>query len=206
MCSLVINKPSEGLLQSLPSLGIYFMQRKPKHISNPVKRAIERDAAPNIETWVKDSGLPKHAKKWVIASRDEAFKSDFHTFKVGCVLVYKNRIIGRGHNQLKTDPYQKIYNNRYRLYTNEPEFSNTCGHTIHAEIDALTDVLYPVAQQINWKKVKVYVYRLTLNQETSYMGIALPCPACAGALYDRGIRKVYYTTGRLDKPFGCCDL
>ena len=181
-------------------------KRSPRRIDKSMQKKIIRDTEPFIEGWVKDSDLPKYSLRWFLAARSEAFKSDFHTFKVGCVIVYKNHIIGRGHNQLKTDPLQKRYNNRYRDWTNELEFSKTCGHTIHAETDAISSVTYPIAQQVNWKKAKAYVFRVTLGEDTGYMGLALPCPACAAALSDIGIKKAYYTTGRIDKHFGKCDL
>jgi len=178
----------------------------PKVITIKQQDLIKEETARFLPSWVEVSSLPKYMARWFAVARDEAFKSNFHTFKVGCVIVYKNHIIGRGHNQLKTDPYQKRYNTQYRKWTNDRSFSYTCGHTIHAEIDALTSIPYPVALQVDWKKAKVYVFRVSLSQQDGYTGLALPCEACAAALSDSGIRDVYYTTGRIDKPFGHCDL
>lgn len=158
-----------------------------------------------LEAWVKQSGLPNYMHQWFKYARDEAFLSNFHTSKIGCVFVYKNHIIGRGHNQHKTDPLQKEYNERYRSWTSSDEFSQICGHTLHAEMAALKSISYCTAKKTDWKKVQVYVYRVGLGLP-GYSGLALPCSACANALSDVGIREVYYTTGRLDKPFGKCDL
>ena len=168
-------------------------------------KEIQSQTDSRIEHWCKISEFPKHYSKWFIAARDESFESDFHTAKIGCVIVYKKHIIGKGHNQLKTDPYQKRYNEKYREWTTEPEFSKTCGHTIHAEIDALKSIPYPIAIQVNWNKVEVFIYRVSIGL-VGYSGLSLPCPACAHALNDLGISKAYYTTGRIEKPFGCCDL
>ena len=169
-------------------------------------RLIAKETSNNMYIWVNQSTLPAYAEKWFIQARNEAFKSDFHTAKTGCVIVYKNHVIGRGHNKLKTDPYQKKYNQKYREWTNDIEFSKTCGHTIHAEIDALKHISYQCLQQhIVWKKVSVYIYRVAPGLEC-YSGLALPCPACAHALADVGIQGAYYTTGHVDKPFGYCDL
>ena len=166
---------------------------------------ISNETSGSMAHWVKQSSLPSYAERWFSYARDEAFLSNFNTAKVGCVIVYKNHIVGRGHNQLKTDPYQKRYNQEYRLWTNSEDFSKTSGHTIHAEIAALKSISYPVAQQISWKRVKVYVYRVAPGLE-GYSGLALPCPACAHALSDLGIQGVHYTTGHIDRPFGYCDL
>ena len=141
-------------------------KRSPKRIDKAMQKKITCDTDPFISEWITDSGLPSYMSRWFLAARAEAFKSNFHTFKIGCVIVYKNHIIGRGHNQLKTDPTQKIYNNKYRDWTNEIEFSKTCGHTIHAETDALTSVTYPIAQQVKWKKAKAYVYRVFVLPDT----------------------------------------
>lgn len=166
---------------------------------------IANETSLEMEHWAKKSNLPNYTSQWFKCARDEAFLSNFHTAKMGCVFVYKNHVIGRGHNQHKTDPLQKEYNQKYRDWTATDEFSQICGHTLHAEIAALKSISYPTAQQTVWKRVQVYVYRVGLGLE-SYSGLALPCQACANALSDIGIREVFYTTGHVDKPFGRCDL
>ena len=181
------------------------MIRNPSYISESMILRIQRDTQDQMSRWTTISGLPTYMSRWFAAARDEAFKSNFHTAKVGCVIIYRNHIVGRGHNQLKTDTTQAQYNQMYREWTNDAEFSNTCGHTAHAEIDALNSITYPIAQKLDWKRTKVYVYRVAQGLE-GYTGLSLPCPACAAALSDVGIRKVYYTTGHLDHPFGQCDL
>ena len=158
-----------------------------------------------MAAWVKQSKLPSYSERWFKCARDEAFKSNFHKSKIGCVFVYKGHIVGRGHNQHKTDPLQQQYNQKYRDWTASDDFEQSCGHTIHAEIAALKSISYPVAQQIIWKQVYIYVYRVAPGLD-GFSGLALPCPACAHALSDVGIQKVYYTTGHVDRPFGCCDL
>lgn len=158
-----------------------------------------------IPDWVENSGLPTYMSRWFEQARDEAFKSNFHSAKLGCVLVYKNHILSVGHNQQKTDPIQQRYNRRYRKFTRSGNFYTNCGHNIHAEMDAIKNVSYPVAQQVDWKRVDLYVYRIGVGLN-NYTGLALPCQACAHALSDIGIRKVYYTTGHADKPFGQCDI
>lgn len=158
----------------------------------------------HLDSWLELSEFPQYAKKWFLLARNEAFKSDFSAAKLGCVIVYKNHVIGKGHNKLKTDPIQKRYNEKYRDW-NITDDSNLIVHSLHAEIDAIKHIPYPVMQKLDWKHVEVYIFRVAPGLE-GCTGLALPCPACAHALQDLGIQKVYYTTGHLDKPFGCCDL
>ena len=44
---------------------------------------------------------------------------------------------------------------------------------------------------INFSKVKLYIYRIRKDQP---FGLARPCPSCMAAIKDLGIRDVYYTT------------
>lgn len=172
------------------------------------KRQIEmiiRETSKSMEEWIRQSTLPSYTEQWFKQARDEAIKSDFHTAKIGCVVVYKNHIIGRGHNQNKTDPLQKEYNQKYQKWAASEEFSQNCGHTLHAEIAALKSIPYSVAKQVVWKNVQIYVYRAAPGLER-YSGLALPCIACAHAIQDIGIQGVYYTTGNVNRPFGYCEL
>lgn len=175
--------------------------RLTKRQSNEIKSYTDD----HMDLWLRKSHLPKHLKKWFVAARDEALKSNFHSAKVGCVLVYKNHIVGRGHNQLKTDPTQKRYNRKYRSWTKEPEFSKTCGHIIHAELDALKSIPYAVNKQLKWGQVEAYIYRVAYGLD-GYSGLALPCHACAHALNDSGVKTAFYTTGHQSNPFGVCDI
>ena len=165
---------------------------------------VTQGTSDSMEEWIKKSTLPSYTEQWFKQARDEAFKSNFHTSKVGCVVVYKNHVIGRGHNQHKTDPLQKEYNQKYREWAAE-EDSQACGHTLHAEIDALKNIPYAVTKQVVWKKAQIYIYRVAPGLET-FSGLALPCDACAHAIQDSGILGAYYTTGNLTRPFGYCEL
>ena len=118
-----------------------------------------------------------------------AMTSDFPAFKIGCVLSYKGHIIGRGCNMNKTTPVQKKYN-RYRQFNkgNKP-----IRHTGHAEIRAIHSVPYTVAQEVDWKKVKIYVYRISPGKQFGH-GLARPCDACRAFIKEKGIREIFYTT------------
>ena len=127
--------------------------------------------------------------KFFEMARKMASESDFERFHVGCVIVYKGRVIGQGVNSNKTDPKQKKYN-RYRnfSYSKEP-----IKHSLHAEIAALKSVPYPIKESIDWKKAAIYIYRICAGRELG-QGMARPCPACMEAMRDMGIQSIYYTT------------
>lgn len=107
--------------------------------------------------------------------------SDYYKTHVGCVAVYQGQIIGMGHNCNKTHPTQKYYN-RYRYK------SDSMPPKLHAEIHCLNQIKN---MDINFSKVKLYIYRIRGDQP---FGIARPCPSCMAAINDLGIRDIYYTT------------
>lgn len=123
-------------------------------------------------------------------ARLEAEKSEFEHFKIGAVITYKNKIIGRGCNDEKTHPMQQRYNKRYRhFHARNGEFIK---HSIHAEVAALVSVSYVTGTNVDWSKAKIYVYRICHGKKFGY-GISKPCPACLHAIEDMGIKQIYYT-------------
>lgn len=127
-------------------------------------------------------------------ARKVAEMSDYPGFKIGCVLYYKGHIIGRGCNTNKTNPTQKRYN-RYRKFNKSPK---PVRHSSHAEVQAVRSVQYTVAQEIDWKKVKCYTYRISPGR-TSGHGLSKPCESCEHLLKDLGVREFFYT---LDDGYG----
>ena len=107
--------------------------------------------------------------------------SDYYKTHVGCVAVYQGQIIGMGHNFNKTHPTQKYYI-RYRYK------SDSMPPKLHAEIHCLNQIKN---MDINFSKVKLYIYRIRGDQP---FGIARPCPSCMAAIKDLGIKDIYYTT------------
>lgn len=107
--------------------------------------------------------------------------SDYRKVQVGCVAVYQGQIIAIGCNCNKTHPAQKYYN-KYRIESEEllPK--------LHAEINCINQLKH---LDINFAKVKLYIYRL--RKDRPY-GMARPCPSCMAAIKDLGIRDIYYTT------------
>lgn len=107
--------------------------------------------------------------------------SDYDRTHIGCVAVYQGQVIGLGCNTNKTHPTQKFYN-RYR------NVSEYMLPKLHAEISCLNQIRH---LNINFSKVKLYIYRIRKDQP---FGMARPCPSCMAAIKDLGIRNIYYTT------------
>ena len=114
-------------------------------------------------------------------ARQIADISDYNRIHIGCVAVYQGQIIGLGCNTNKTHPTQKFYN-KYRTP------SDYMLPKLHAEISCINQIKH---LDINFSKVKLYIYRIRKDQP---YGMARPCPSCMAAIKDLGIRNVYYTT------------
>ena len=123
-------------------------------------------------------------------ARQEASRSSFDRFHVGCVIVYKGHIIGRGTNSDKTHPLQKKYNKERHFNHNG---TKPIKHSVHAEIAALSSIPYPIQENIDWSKVKIYTFRIAPGKKLR-QGLSRPCDACLAAIRDRGIRHIYYST------------
>ena len=119
--------------------------------------------------------------KYFDKARQAALISDFHKTHIGCVAVYQGNVIGIGCNCNKTHPMQKKYN-KYRTK------SDGLLPKLHAEINCINSIKH---LDINFSKVKLYIYRIRNDQP---YGLARPCPSCMAAIRDLGIRDIYYTT------------
>lgn len=111
--------------------------------------------------------------------------SDFNHVHLGCVMVFKNKIISTGYNTYKTHPIQKKYQCD-REFSVKGNVSHL--HAKHAEIDCLVSVK---REDIDWSKVEVYIYRA---MKIRPFGMARPCKACMKALQEKGIKHIYYTS------------
>ena len=116
-------------------------------------------------------------------ARQAAEISDYKRTHVGCVAVYQGNIIGIACNTNKTHPMQKYYN-RYRYHPQTSYFYPK----LHAEINCISSIRH---LDINFSKVKLYIYRIRKDQP---FGLSRPCPSCMAAIKDLGIRHIYYTT------------
>lgn len=135
--------------------------------------------------------------RYFAKARQAATISDYQKVHIGCIAVYHGQIIGSRFNCNKTHPKQKFYN-KYRKQ------SETMLPKLHAEINCLNQIKN---LNINFQKVKLYIYRIRNDQP---FGLARPCPSCMAAIKDLGIRDIYYTTDegysyeRLEKHRRCC--
>ena len=134
------------------------------------------------------SGITNFDERMFAAARKEAESSDFENFHMGCVIVYKKHIIGAAANSDKTHPMQAKYN-QYRKFN---KTKNGIKHSMHAEIAAINSIPYTIGKEVEWSKVKAYIYRISPGRPGGY-GLAKPCKACIQALRDIGIRHICYT-------------
>lgn len=123
--------------------------------------------------------------KYFLRAREVALNSDYHKIHVGCVAVYHGQVIAVGCNANKTHPTQKYYNRFRRI---DGVVTKPLLPKLHAEIDCINQLRH---QEVNFAKVKLYVYRVRSDQE---YGNARPCSSCMAAIQDIGIRDIYYTT------------
>lgn len=133
--------------------------------------------------------INKFDKQMFKAARKVAQTSDFETFHVGCVITYKKHIIGAAANSDKTHPKQAYYN-KYRKFN---KTKNGVKHSVHAEIAAINSISYSIGKDIEWSKVKVYIYRVAPGLARGH-GMSRPCAACRAAFKDLGIKHIYYTS------------
>lgn len=114
-------------------------------------------------------------------ARQAAVISSYYKTHIGCVAVYQKNVIGVGYNCNKTHPTQKKYN-KYR------KSSDSMLPKLHAEINCINSIRH---LDINFSKVKLYIYRIRKDRE---FGLSRPCPSCMAAIKDLGIKDIYYTT------------
>ena len=119
--------------------------------------------------------------KFFDKARRVAEISDFHKTHMGSVAIYQGQPIGLGCNCNKTHPRQQYYN-KFR------EKSDTMPAKLHAEMSCLNSIMN---LNINFSKVKLYIYRIRKSQP---FGMARPCPSCMAAIRDLGIKEIYHTT------------
>lgn len=126
---------------------------------------------------------PRHIRYFNHA-RHMAEMSDYTRCPIGCIAVYKNKIIGCGFNSHRTHPLQQQYN-QYR------NFGNNAGNAlpkVHAELACISQIRN---LDIDYSKVELYIYRKCKSREC---GMARPCPGCLKAIRDIGVVKVFFTT------------
>ena len=117
-------------------------------------------------------------------AHNACFYSDNQKTRLGCVVIYKNKVISVGWNMNKTNPLQQELN-LYRGFD-----STVAYNSLHAEVHAL---LKCKNLDIDWRRVNLFVYRI---KKDGTRGIAKPCEACEALIRSMGIREVYYSTAK----------
>ena len=130
--------------------------------------------------------MNKRDLKYFKLAEENANLSDFVRVNLGCVAVYKGKVITMGHNSEKTHPIQMHYNQEFRNLNNEIWEK----HSLHAEMMCLNK-LENVIDFSEFNKVKLYIYRKTKSRP---FGMSRPCPACMQRIKDLGIKNIFYTT------------
>lgn len=125
--------------------------------------------------------LTKSHKAYFDTARAVSQLSDFPRVRIGCVAVYRHRIISSGCNTQRTAPIQKKYN--------QLRFSEETQHSCHAEIACLKSLIG--RKDIDFKDVSLYIYRTLADGST---GMCRPCPSCMALIRELKIRHIYFTT------------
>lgn len=104
-----------------------------------------------------------------------AHLSQFYAHRVGVALFKGASQVAIGYNQHKTHPLNNCF-------------------TQHAEFNSLLKY----SNRTQFKNLTMYVARLT---RTDRISLSKPCFECQRAIWDAGIRKVFYTgyTGELEE-------
>lgn len=122
-------------------------------------------------------------RRYFKIAKDVSEFSDFNgvkKIKIGCVLVYKNRIISSAYNTCKTSPKMKELN-RYRNFDVEDMMPS-----LHAEANAILKC----KERIDWSKVHLFVYR---EYKDGRLALAKPCNGCMTLIRSKGIKHIHYT-------------
>lgn len=93
------------------------------------------------------------------------------TKRHGCIIVKGGRVIGRGYNVYKTNPFIASENHMDRC-------------SVHAEVAAIKNV------RGSLKGATIYVARINKRGEVRY---SKPCSNCQSVINECGIRKVLWS-------------
>ena len=136
--------------------------------------------------YLPKKGINKKQLNYFNIACDLACKSNMYK-NYGAVLVYNNKIIGKGHNH--SIDYISKYNN----------FMPTkfkCLQNVHAEEDAIYNSIKNGYKKILHKCV-MYIVRIenTINdirEDIQYFRQSVPCDKCKKLIIKYNIKKAYY--------------
>lgn len=122
-------------------------------------------------------------KNYFHFAEEECMLSDYPRIHIGCVAIYNNKVIAKGHNSIKTHPLQNEYNPL--RFEEQVELLPR----LHAEMSCVA--VLKKFKNIDMSKVSFYIYRKRLDNK---IGMCRPCKGCMKAIKDLGIKNIYYTT------------
>lgn len=112
--------------------------------------------------------------------------------KMGCVIMYKNKVLSTGYNTSKSHPMQKYYN-QFRNCDGRIFDLNKHNHGSHAEHMALKSIIRGFKGDFN--KLSVFVYSEKKDGSTR---MSRCCKGCQRLLLDYGIKNMYYVDNNGD--------
>ena len=124
--------------------------------------------------------LSKSHKTYFKAAKAISELSDYKQHHLGCVAIYRHKIISSGFNSNKTNPVQK------RL--NVCRFAEDTPHTLHSEVSCLLPLIS--RRDISFSCVQLYIWRSHIDGTPA---MARPCKSCMQLIKELGIRHIYYT-------------
>ena len=110
----------------------------------------------------------------VALAASEAAKSA-ETFRLGAVLLYKNKVVAHGRNR---------------------NINSRGSWSVHAEMDVVRKA--PARWKTRARQLHLVVVRVLRDGTTT--GCSKPCAACSHLLSRLGISRITYTTGDPNKP------
>lgn len=115
-----------------------------------------------------------------------AHESNHPTHRLACILTYKNKVIAKGFNSGKTNPYSPI---RFKAG------SQLYHQSHHAEFSALKkldgDWVRRRTKHPLYSHIRAYIARLKADGTP---GMARPCENCLKLFKAYGIKEIIYTT------------
>lgn len=124
--------------------------------------------------------MNKKDKHYFDIAKEISLSSKYPRIHIGAIAVYHNAVIAKGMNDFKSNPTQMQYN-KYR------KIKAPIHNNVHAEINMLNKIKY---LDIDFSKVKIYIYREDLN---NHIAMSKPCKACMAYIRQLGIKEIHYT-------------
>ena len=120
--------------------------------------------------------LQKSQSHFIEVAKEESLKSSL-LHKHGACLVYRNRIVGKGHN--------------YAVY------NSSCFYTIHAEVSAIKEFMrlgprMRLRKDI-LKECVLYVVRCGKESMNYPLKLSKPCSNCLNFIQKYNVKKVYWS-------------